>query len=280
MGADSLIRNPAFQPHILVRVFLENYGTHISGLFYNSFAVTSAGAAAVLGGMLAAAFVLRNRMLAFSALVAILAFLPIGFIASRNGYAMYVPFAGWVMYAASLAVKLRDWLLQMISTAMMKVGAAPRQNMRVLRPLPILVCFACFVVPQNYHGSRLIRDAISSDQYALHSSYQQISQMRRKLSPGARILLVRDSSPPRTPAIYFLIRLFYDDPALQVIRAKEFCAAGKAVPVMPYDLILDYDQGHYVDLTSRWDARGMAGICARPEEYVDQFGKVIRPANR
>lgn len=74
--------------------------------------------------------------------------------------------------------------------------------------------------------------------------------------------------------------MIYDDPTLQVIRAKEYCARGERVPVMKYDLVLDYEQGRYIDLTSHWTPADIAGICTKPGEYIDQFGKVVREPRR
>ncbi len=274
-GPAALGLNPAFTPHISLETYLANYGTHISGLFFDLFPVDSTRAAAVLVGMLLTAAILRSRMLAFSASVAILAFLPVGFIESRNGYAIYVPFAGWVMYAATLAARLRDLLLPKVASLLTKSHWAERPWWRALEPLPILVGFAVLVVPQNTHNLRMFEKSLSTDEYGLHASYLQLSQIGRGLPPGARVLLVGDSAPPTVPAIYFLIRLIHDDTTLQVVRAKEYCSKGEPVPAAQYDLVLDYAKGQYIDLTPRWSAADLSRVCGQPDEYINQDGNVV-----
>ncbi|MBZ5500168.1 MAG: hypothetical protein LAP85_27555 [Acidobacteriia bacterium] len=280
IGPEALSNNPVFRPHLSLATYLGNYGSHITGLFYGAFQVRAVGAGVILGGMLLVAIVVRSRMLAFSALLAILGFLPVGFIELRNGYAIYVPFGGWVMYVATLTVRLRDLVVQALSVLVAKLHVTVWPGLRVIKPVPILICFAWFVVPQNYRGIEMIGEGLRADEYGLHTSYQQLSQIGHKLRPGANVLLIRDSSPVSAPAITFLIRLFYGDKRLQAVRAKEFCARRESVPLRQYDLVLDYEQGRYIDLTSHWTAADMAGICKQPDEYIDQQGKVVRLMRR
>ena len=101
IGAESLFRHPLYRPHVSLSMCLQTYATYLSGFTYNAIHFTPWKVASLLMLMGASAVVARNRILGFAAVFAIVGILPIAFIPPRNGFAMYVPYVAWVLYAAT-----------------------------------------------------------------------------------------------------------------------------------------------------------------------------------
>lgn len=102
--AGPMFHDSAYRPHFTGAMYLDTSAVHLTSLFYRSWFFTGAQAIAVLAGTLALALLLRQRVMIFGWLFYNAALLPLSFVMARHdGYVLYVPYMGAVLYLAGLA---------------------------------------------------------------------------------------------------------------------------------------------------------------------------------
>ena len=75
---------------------------------------------------------------------------------------------------------------------------------------------------------------------------QQIAALIPAPRKGARILLLSDADGRDDYDVYFVIRLYYGDPALQVERMKVWRDNHVKINPRFYDYVLDWEDNHFV----------------------------------
>jgi hypothetical protein len=139
--------------------------------------------------------VTRSRELAMAATIAVAGFLPLNFITPREPFVVYLPLAGWAMYAmlALRQWKLRGWALVAIAFGValfLNVKFLPRQGDPIGATMPM---------------RRLVESMKAADP---------------KAAAGSCVLVSEDPFFPDWDT-YFLAKLFFRDPSVRVLVAHE-----------------------------------------------------------
>jgi hypothetical protein len=184
--------------------------------------------------MLAVAAISRRRCLLWSVGFIAVSVLPLAFIPGRGGFAYLVPSVGWAAYAGGLL----DWLVESL--------AGKRVRLRRAVQLVLLVALFVAVAPwqRNWIGQHA---KASHDGQARYRHYiEQIHALIPAPRKGARILLLSDAEGLDDYDVYFLIRLYYGDPALQAYRMTVWNANHVRVDRGSYDYLLDWVDNRFV----------------------------------
>ena len=175
--------------------------------------------------MLAVAAITRRRCLLWGIGFIVVGVLPLAFIPGRGGFAYLVPSAGWAVYAGGLL----DWLVESLT------------GNRVLlrRAVQVVLLVALFVAlapwQRNWIGQHAKAAHEGQDLYRRY--IEQIHALIPSPHKGGRILLLSDAEGRDDYDVYFLIRLYYGDPTLEVQRMT--VGRGQHVNVDPstYDYV-------------------------------------------
>jgi hypothetical protein len=208
-GQGSLIENPAYALTISPLRFLHTFHLYLNPLFYQEYWFHDSNTVRIVIGMLVLAAGLRSRVLLFAWLWLLLTLLPVAFIAHYAAFFMYLPAAGWVLYAATLLVTVRRALVRFL----------PRGEMIARTSQALLFLgLAAFLAPLHARESQKTLKLFMSVQPPSREITQDLAMMRPALRRGARILFVNDPF-----AQYFLpcaARLFYRDMTIEVERTQ------------------------------------------------------------
>ena len=107
----------SIQPYVPVFTwdrFMTTSRTFLSGLFIRRHLLSAGVLLALWSGMLVTAWVSKSRPLRFAWLFLVLSALPIAFIDPRSPAQYYIPFFGWVLYAATLLVGITKFLWRLL----------------------------------------------------------------------------------------------------------------------------------------------------------------------
>ena len=176
--------------------------------------------------MLAIGALARRRDLLWSLVFIAVSILPLSFIPQRGGFAYLVPSVGWAVYAGGLL----SWL----------TGKRP-----VLR-IAILVAFFAVLAPWQRTWIGMHAGAAHDMQARYRRYLDQIRALIPAPRKGARILLLSDAEGRDDYDVYFLMRLYYGDPTLDVRRATILRLLHHPVDPSSYDYVLDWRDGRFV----------------------------------
>jgi hypothetical protein len=182
--------------------------------------------------VIAIAAVARKKFLWFFVCFAILAPLPVIFIPYRGFFVMYLPFAGWAMFAATLLVGGRDWLWA-------HVWKRPPLPPNAFEPerIFLFLAVAYFVawVPRHDSASELgFRDP---SQQIIRAMRRDIVGLNEPLPKGARVLFLHDRFPPDAWGPLMMSRQLYRDRTMWADRPTMM----KEPPnLSDYDRVFDY----------------------------------------
>jgi hypothetical protein len=208
-GQGSLTEYPAYALTISPGRFLDTFHLYLNPLFYQEHWFHDSNTVQILIGMLALAAGLRSRVLLFAWLWLLLTVLPVAFIAHYAAFFMYLPAAGWALYAATLLVTVRRAILRLRPPG--EIFARTSQAL-------LFLGLAAFLAPLHARESQKTLKLFMSVQPPSREIVQDFARLRPALRRGARILLVNDPFAP-----FFLpcaARLFYRDMTIEVERTS------------------------------------------------------------
>jgi hypothetical protein len=145
--------------------------------------------------------------------------LPFIFVPHYSGFFMYLPMAGWALYAATALEMLRSRFAKGIP------------------PAVLFLAVALALAPLHARESRRSMQVFTSADLPTTEMIAQLQRVQPKLPAGAHLFFESDPFPPKTFSLLFLGRLFYDDLSLDVARAKDG----------------DPSEGGHFDAVFRWD---------------------------
>jgi len=146
--------------------------------------------------------------------------LPFVFVPHYSGFFVYLPAAGWALYAAT-------------ALAMLRRRVAP-----AIPPAVVLVAVAVALAPAHTAMSHRTMQVFQSAALPIEAMTQQLRRVQPVLPRGAHVLFRDDPFPPHTYWLALLVRLVYDDPAVDVSRAKD-----GADPARKYDAVFGWADG-------------------------------------
>ncbi len=229
---DSLLSIQPYVPVFTWDRFMTTSRNFPTGLFIRRQAMSAGLLLAIWFAMLVTAWLSKSRTLRFAWLFLMLSPLPIAFIDPRSPAQYYIPFFGWVFYAATALVGLTQFL-----------WPNPR-SFSWLRA-PALFLIVGFLLLHYYRQPwRDDLDAISLEPEQQRSVVAQLHTLQPALKHGSRILFLNDPFDDHYRMLY-LVQLSYRDLSLNVDSAKFMEAAPNAKQIASYDYIFDYHLGRF-----------------------------------
>jgi hypothetical protein len=233
-GPDSMWLHEKYRPHYSVAAYFESLSAYLRELIFYPVAISPGQIAGLLVAMLALAAVTRRRCLLWGAGFIAVGVLPLAFIPLRGAAGYLVPSVGWAVYAGGSL----DWLLESLT------------GKRVwLRSAVQALLFASLVVavaPWQRMGTEMYATQAHGTQWLYRSYIDQIRALIPAPHEGARILLLSEPGGPDDWEVYFLIRLYYGDPKLDVQRMIQWRLHHAQVDPSSYDYVLDWVGDRFV----------------------------------
>jgi hypothetical protein len=223
-GPDSLAAIPSYRPAISFMKYLHAFHLYLNVLFYQEYVFRAGNTALVLTAMLALALWLRSRPLLFAWLFVLFSVLPFIFIPHYDGFFIYLPMAGWALYAATVLETLR------------------RRAARAIAPAVLLVAVALVLAPLHTRQSRKTMKVFTSAEEPTEEMTAELGRVQPTMPRGAHLFFESDPFPPRGYSLLFLAQLFYHDLTIDVARAKD----GATPAGRHYDAVLRWENGRLV----------------------------------
>lgn len=223
----------AYHPQISLSHYLDNYAHYAAEFTFLADGAIRPVIAFVLAGCIGLALAMRNRVMIWASLFNLVAILPIAFIPPRNGFAFFVPLAGWAVYMSILLVQCRE--------------IVTRHKRSLRAPAQIAVAAAlCWLVlrPEVQLMDRDFYPAVHKDQFMNRDAWNSLKVSLPQKPGNMRVLALREPFVLEY-ALYFLLRLGYRDPAIQVDTVRLLTLHN--LPVLPgqYDAVIDYADGQF-----------------------------------
>jgi hypothetical protein len=223
-GAPEFKGQPYYTPVFTPARYFETWAGYLDLMFYKpglfgASMVTALGALAAL-----VAWLWRGPHLKFCFLLVVVSMLPLAFIPARGMYAMYVPWAGWAIYAAVVLVGCRDALLRLLRRPELSASTAARVGLAA-------VVLVALVRAHRVQRTWTVPCRVGSQQ-TFQALTNRLDALGKRPAPGSRILLVNE--PFHDYTMEFFTRLYFRDRTLQVARAPSS---------EPAALVIEHDSG-------------------------------------
>ena len=248
MGAGSLLENPAYRLTISPGRYLDTFHLYLNPLFYQQHVFRDPNTVQLLLGMLAFALCTRSRPLAFAWFWVLVSLLPVAFIAHYSGFFLYLPMAGWSLYAAVLLVIARKLLAGLL---LRLAGASDVQaeHLQIASVVALPVLLALFLAPCHQRESLKTLRIFESVQPPSRRLAGEMIALKPGLPRGARVLFVGDPFAGDDYFLLFLTRLLYRDMRITVDRTPPNQSFSKGYDC--YDAVFTFHDGRLVDATVR-----------------------------
>jgi len=233
-GPESLWTVAAYQPHYSAGAYFKSLSHYLCGLIYKPVTISSWQIAGLLVAMLALAAITRRRCLLWGVGFIAVGVLPLAFILDRGGFAYLVPSVGWAVYASGLL----EWLLEKLAGGRIRVRKAAQAL--------VLVALAVVLAPWQRNWLRMQARAAHDMQGRYRRYIEQIHALIPEPRKGARILLLSDAEGRDDYDVFFVMRLFYGEPKLQVERMRVWTDNHVHVDPSSYDYVLDWVDNRFV----------------------------------
>ena len=237
-GPDSLWLVGPYQPHYSVGAYFQSLAHYLRQLIYKPVTISSWQIGGLLVAMLVVAAITRRRCLLWGVGFIAVAVLPLAFIPGRSGSGYLVPSVGWAVYASGLL----DWLLESLTGRRVWLRKAA-QALLFAALLAVLAPWQRTWIPMQAKASH--------DMQGRYRRYiEQIHALIPAPRKGAHILLLSDAEGRDDYDVYFVMRLYYGDPKLEVDRMRVWRDHNVHVDPSSYDYVLDWVDNRFV-LVSR-----------------------------
>jgi hypothetical protein len=227
-GPESLTANPAYRPAISAARYMHTFHLYLNVLFYQDHFFRDANEILLMTAMLALALWQRSRPLLFAWCFVLFSVLPFIFLPHYSGFFIYLPMAGWALYAATALVMLREKI----------VPALP--------PAVLFLAVALVLAPLHARESGKSMRVFSGAQLPTTETSAELLRVQPALPLGAHLFFQADPFPQGTYYLVFLVRLLYDDLTLQVARAKDGDAMNGS-----YDVVFRWEEGKLAKVAAR-----------------------------
>lgn len=191
--------------------------------------------------MVSLAIASRRKELWFSSVFVLFSVLPVIFIEVRGSiFVLYIPFFGWVLYAATLLILIRTGVCRFIRRIVPHLFHAYRWNGAILST-------ATFAATALYLGS--VHKAHTGPvalETAIQSTLEQIHEIVPLLPANSSLLLIGDpfSTDEWTPL--FAVRLSYGDETIRVDRTKMMPRMPELKDLKEYTAVLAYRGNRFI----------------------------------
>lgn len=190
---------------ITPRQFLSTSGAYLDVIFFRDHLFAETHTAILLAAMLLVALLLRSRDLVFAWSMLLFSFLPIAFIPLRTAYVLYIPLAGWSLYAAVLLASLRDAVV---------FAAKSTRAVEIRKAALFLVVLLLLLRAYRVQRLRMYGE-LTLGQPVIRSVLGELDRLHTSLPRGARLLVIRDPLP-HPYELLMLLRLYFHDNTLEL----------------------------------------------------------------
>ncbi len=212
---------PAYVPHLSLPYMAEQLNHYYWLLLWNR-PVQTIPLLVSLAALLALAIALRSRAMVFGLLFANLALLPLAVIPGRSGFALYIPYLGWALYAGTFLSLL--------------ISRLPARRDFAAAACFILLLGGLYIGQRN--AAAHMGDDLIAQEKILRSIYDGVTAAKPDLAPGSRILIADDPFGPVNWTSLFLIRLAWHDATLWVDRPSQLNAAFDPADLSIYSAVV------------------------------------------
>ena len=233
LGPESLMKLDSYRPVIGLDRYFEATSRFLNQLFYDTsahgfFNTRTVPLMAAL--LLAIAWRTRQKPLFLMFFFVFIAPLPITFIPNRGGPCLYIPLAGWAVFAASA--------LELLSRAIAKSPVLRRVPMAVTQGA-IVLCAVAAQWSLSLHHTKGI-PALMKDQGQFTASLiRQIRDLQPTVRPGAAIYVMNDVFDGYDTQ--FLFELTYGDHSVHVLLDRYTHLSPAQIERMDY--VFAFDNG-------------------------------------
>jgi len=227
-GPRSLANMAGYAPHFNVGQFVTRTAHYLHELFYLSTDMpTPAGAILALALLFGFAFLMRSRLMLFSAISAVVTQLPVSFIEKRAGFVLYIPLAFWAL-----------WAVAFLDTASAVLKSPVKAFAGFVAVAVVLLSF-------HLHMKKEYDEAYIPQTNAYRGLSEQLDQWKVHLGQNGRMLLVNDPFPAWWVGWdpLFLVSLRDHTTHAVVNRLKFATAMPPDSEIAWYDYVVDYDSG-------------------------------------
>lgn len=228
----------AYQVHFTVRQFFFNHRHYLHDLLIvpDSW-VNTAKVVGLWTALLAAGIVTRRRTLTFAALFLIITPTPVIFIAPRNFFAMYLPYFGWALYAATALVAAKDRFL-----SRRRQQLVPEYAYAAM----LVVMLAALRLWQSADPSLREPDRSAGDRQRIEQTIADVRSVHPCPAPGGRVLFLKDRWQDDNWGALMATRLVCHAPDLDVDLAWVLRAWHRPLDPQLYSYVVDYDHNHII----------------------------------
>ena len=224
---DSLIHNPAYRPHLSLRVYFDGISRYFWAIAYRPgprfgmpLTLTVLGAWILLS--------IRSRVRLFAGLAFFAAILPVVFIWPRELDSIYVALPPVALFGASL-----------ITGAFRRI-IMPKQ----LRPA-FAFALTLVLLWHVHRPYRIERSRIRVEADRLDLTLSDLTALKPLFKPGTRVLVLRDFFPPNSAySILFAARIAARTLQLDISRIDALPDPRLASALRGFDVILTVRDGH------------------------------------
>lgn len=220
-GPDALAAQPAYRPLVSPSRYLHAFHLYLNVLFYQDHVFRAGNTALLLAAMLGLALWRRSRPMLFAWCFVLFSVLPFIFVPHYSGFFIYLPMAGWVLFAATALVMLRQRVA------------------RAVPPAALFLAVALALAPLHARESRKTMQVFASAALPTTEMTAELGRVQPAVARGARLYFESDPFPPHEYWLVFLARLFYHDPTIEVSRARD----GDAMAGWRYDAVFRWVDG-------------------------------------
>lgn len=219
MAAGSLIENPAYRMTISPGHYLDTFHLYLNPLLYQEHVFHDSNTMQLLAGMLAIALWQRKRPLLFAWCFLLVSLLPVAFIAHYSAFFLYLPMAGWSLYAAVLLVMARRFLT-MLLVRLANAGELRARRVQIATTVALPIVLSLFLAPRHRQESVKTLHIFQSVQPPSRRLAQELIVLRPSLPRGARVLFLCAPFGEGDYFLLFLTRLRYRDMSITVEEAR------------------------------------------------------------
>lgn len=239
----SLVENPAYRLTISPVDYLHTFHLYLNPLLYQEHVFRDPNTIELLLAMLAVALWQRSRPLLFAWCFLLVSLLPVAFIAHYSAFFLYLPMAGWSLYAAVLLVIARRRLVSLL----VRLGRVRARRLRIVSVVALPLLLSLFLAPHHRQESAKTLRIFESAQPPSRQVARELIALRPALPRGARVLFIDNPFAKDKYFLLFLTRLLYRDISITVEEAP--VGHGPRTGDAHYDAVFAFQQGRLVDAT-------------------------------
>ncbi len=229
------LANAAFQPVFSWDRFMSTSRPFVSELLAQKKTLPATVILLIWLSLFVIAWATRSRALKFAWMFIMLSVIPVAFIMPRGPAQHYIPYFGWVLYAATALVEGTKWLFPKLHAS---------RGLAEARHVVVFLGAACVMFWVSTQTSWAEVWNVSLEGEENRSIVEQLHRLQPVLRPHSRVLFLDDPVDDDWQLMY-LVRLSYANHDVQIDRAKVMKPPPSAAEIASYDYVFDYLLGRF-----------------------------------